>query len=115
MAPRDRQALLLWSHCVACAAPSGLGFSRIAATWYRRETFLIAPQLKRYELWVLLTLNVRLDDYNVHLAIEGFKTAARAIKWRADFDKNGEVRLTRANYSHVAIVKNDAGEECYAI
>lgn len=41
--------------------------------------------------------------------------AERAIIWPADFDKQGDIRLAKANHGFPAILDDGAGEDHYAV
>jgi len=58
---------------------------------------------------------VRLDDYNVYMAIRKMQGNERGAAWPADFDRQGDIRALRANYGNEAVMMNNAGEDCYAV
>ncbi|KAI9874704.1 MAG: hypothetical protein M1830_009383 [Pleopsidium flavum] len=46
--------------------------------------------------------NVRLDDWHLRNALAYFAVPKRCSSWPADFNKQGDVRLARANYGYAA-------------
>jgi len=58
---------------------------------------------------------VRLNDVNMYHVTLHINSNEQEVNWSADFDRQGDIWVVRANYNNSTTMKNSTEQDCYAV